>query len=101
MLDRVIRDLADNYDKSDERILEDLIEEVTTTALSISNRSDSVMNRNILALEISNAVKSLYIIRGGEGLNSLNESGKSSSFNDVIKKLRNDIIKNNKRKNSF
>lgn len=101
MLDRIKRDLADNYDESDKQVLQDLIDEVTTTALSISNRRDTHSNRTILNLEIASAVKALYLMRGGEGLNSLNDGGKSSTFNDVMEKLRNDIIKNNKRKNNF
>lgn len=101
MLEDIIKDLAENYDESDETILENMLEAVTTTALNISNRNDTEENRNLLSLEISNAVKALYLARGGEGLNSLNDGGKSSSFEDVIEKLRNNIIKNGKRKNRF
>lgn len=101
MLESIIKDLAENYDKSDKETLENMLEAVTTTALSISNRDDTEDNRNLLSLEISNAVKSMYLARGGEGLNSLNDGGKSSSFEDVIEKLRNNIIKNGKRINRF
>ena len=101
MLEMIKRDLADNYNDTDEKLLKDLIEYVTITALTIANRKDTTADRDLLSLEISYAVKSLYLLRGGEGLNGLNDGGKTSSFNDVFEKLRNDITKNNKRKNKF
>ena len=88
MLDEIINDLGDNYDYADEEVLEGIIARVTTVAHSLSNN-----NSEELTPYIKSCVKAEYLSRGGEGLNSLNESGKSSNFVDNIEKMRNDIIK--------
>lgn len=84
---KIIEDLGANY-KNDQDVLENIIDEVTSIASDISNRSDEK-----LYPYIKTAVKSIYLTRGGEGLNSISESGKSLGFNDAIEKMRNDIIK--------
>lgn len=93
MLEKIKRDLAENY-HDDEQVLNDILEEVIAVALSISNKKDV----NGLETYIINCVKAEYLARGGEGLTGLNEAGKSSSFKDNIEKLRNDIIKNGERR---
>lgn len=88
MLDEIIDDLGDNYNIDDEPILQEIINRVTTVAQTLSNN-----NTNELNPYIKTCVKAEYLSRGGEGLNSLSESGKNSSFVDNIEKMRNDIIK--------
>lgn len=88
MLEEIIEDLGDNYNDADDDLLESIIGRVTTVAQTLSNN-----NSDELKPYIKECVKAEYLSRGGEGLNSLNESGKSSNFNDNIGKMRNDIIK--------
>lgn len=88
MLDEIIQDLGENYSDEDEEILESIIERVTNVAQTLSNNDSDE-----LTPYIKTCVKAEYLSRGGEGLNSLNESGKSSSFTDNIEKMRSDIIK--------
>lgn len=97
MLDEIKSELGDNYNSTDESVLESLLEEVTANALTISNRADNAENKLFLKQEIKTCVKGLYLQRGAEGLNNLSERGTSSSFNDCMDKLRNDIIRNGKR----
>ena len=98
MINEIISELGDNYNSSDESVLEEILEEVTANALTISNRADNTENKVFLKHEIKSCVKGIYLQRGAEGLKSLNQSGTSSSFNDCIEKLRNDIIRNGKRR---
>lgn len=97
MLNEIIRDLSENFNEGDEQILSDYIDEVTTDALSISNREMNSKNINLLKSEIKKCVKSLYLQRGGEGTTSLNASGVSSSFIDAKEVLRKDIVNSGKR----
>lgn len=98
MLNEIINELGDNYNSSDESVLEAILEEVTANALTISNRANNTENKVFLKQEIKSCVKGIYLQRGAEGLNSLNERGTSSSFSDCYEKLRNDIVRNGKRK---
>ena len=86
---KIIEDLGANY-KKDQEVLENIIDEVTSIASDVSNRSNDDKR---LYPYIKTAVKSIYLCRGGEGLSSINESGKSLSFDDILQKMRNDIIK--------
>lgn len=97
MLNEIISELGDNYNSSDESVLNEILEEVTANALTISNRADNMQNKLFLKQEIKACVKGIYLQRGSEGLNSLSQSGTSSNFSDCMDKLRNDIIKNGKR----
>ncbi len=90
----IIAELGNNYRASDDTILDKLIARVTKDALFISNRKTS----DGLESEIIEAVKSLYLLRGTEDVESLSESGKSAKYRDVMKKLRQDIISNGKRR---
>ena len=94
MKDEIIADLGNNYRAEDSDILDNLIEDVTKQALFISSRKTS----DGLEFEIKEAVKSLYLLRGTEDVESLSESGKSAKYKDVMKKLREDIISNGKRR---
>ena len=90
MLEKIINDLGANY-RNDEDVLEDIISEVTSIASDISNRTS---DDEKLFPYIKKTVKAIYLTRGGEGLQSRNDGSISNSFEDIIEKLRNDIIKN-------
>ena len=93
-IDKIISDLGANYREEDKDVLEEILEEVNSIAFNISNNK----NKDQLFPYVKRAVKSIYLNRGSEGLQSLSESGISSSFEDIIEKLRNDIIKNGLRR---
>ena len=97
MLNEIINELGDNFNSSDTSVLEEILEEVTANALTISNRESNEDNKYFLKQEIKSCVKGIYLQRGAEGLNSLSERGTSSNFNDCMEKLRNDIVRNGKR----
>lgn len=94
VIDRVIADLGANY-KEDKEVLQEILEEVSSIASDISNRKE---DDEKLYPYIKKATKAVYLCRGGEGLQSSNESGVSSSFEDIIDKMRNDIVKNGLRR---
>ena len=98
MLNEIINELGDNYNTNDNSVLESILDEVTANALTISNREETIDNKLLLKQEIKNCVKGIYLQRGAEGLNSLSERGTSSNFNDCMDRLRNDIIRNGKRR---
>lgn len=92
MLEEIKRELGANYQETNDKVLVDIINDVTSNALSISN------NRlENLKPEIKSCVKAIYLQRGAESVSSLSESGISSNYVDAYEKLRNDIIKNGKR----
>lgn len=98
MLNDIKKDLADNFRDGDEAILKKIIDEVTTDALSISNRQETDENIEILSVYIKQCVKELYLQRGSEGSTSFSDSGKSTSFQDPLEKMRVNIVKSGKRK---
>lgn len=95
MLDKIIRQLGDNYDRIDNQVLIDLIDEVQHSALSFTNRTktddtiDEIIKRCVVAK---------YLQRGGEGSTSLNELGANSSFYDPIERMKTELINEGKRK---
>lgn len=95
MLEKIIEDLGANYKDDDRKVLENILEEVSSIASNISNRKK---DDEKLFPYIKKAVKSIYLTRGAEGLVSQSESGISSSFEDIVDKLRNDIVKNGLRR---
>ena len=95
MLDKIIRDLGANYNEDDYVVLEDIISEVSSIASDISNRDK---NDEKLYPYIKRAVKAEYNQRGAEGLLSRAEGSISSQFEDIIEKMRNNIIKNGVRR---
>lgn len=90
---KIKSDLGENY-RNDEDVLKDIFEEVNSIALNISNNK----NENQLFPYVKRAVKSIYITRGAEGMKSRNEGSISSSYEDIIEKMRNDIVKNGLRR---
>ena len=93
-IDKIIADLGANY-KNDKDVLEDILEQVTSIASDISNRQK---DDEKLFPYIKKAVKAEYLARGAEGLTSRNEGSISSSFEDIVDKLRNNIIKSGLRR---
>ena len=93
-IDKIIADLGANY-RNDKDVLEDILEQVTSIASDISNRPKEDEK---LIPYIKKAVKAEYIARGAEGLTSRNEGSMSSSFEDIVDKLRNNIIKSGLRR---
>lgn len=94
MLEDIILELGAYYSDEDEDMLTNILDEVTANALSFSNQTDE----SVLSLEIKQCVKSIYLRRGTEHDVSLNANGESASFIDAINELRNNIVKNGKRK---
>ena len=86
---KIINDLGPNY-MGDDNVLEEIFEEVSSIASDISNRPEDDVK---LFPHIKKAVKAKYLSRGSEGLTNRSEGSISSSFEDVIDKLRNNIIK--------
>lgn len=95
MLDKITSDLGANYNSKDEEVLEDILNEVSSIASNISNRNKEDEK---LYPYIKKAVKAIYLCRGAEGMQNISESGVSSSFEDIIDKMRNDIVKNGLRR---
>ncbi len=92
-LEKIISDLDVNY-RNDEEVLKDILEEVSSIAFDISNNKDEKK----LFPYIKKAVKAIYLTRGGEGLQSRGEGSISNSYEDIMEKLRNDIIKSGLRR---
>lgn len=97
MLNEIIRDLGDNYNDTDKKVLEDILDEATTNALFISNRVSNLENIKLLSSEIKKYVKAVYLQRGVEDVKSQSQSGLSSTYQDAYEKMRKDIISNGKR----
>lgn len=92
-IDKIIDDLGANY-QDDEEVLREILEEVNSIAFDISNNK----NKDKLFPYVKKAAKAIYLCRGGEGLTSRNDGSISNSFEDIIEKLRNDIIKSGLRR---
>ena len=93
-IDKIIADLGANYN-NDKDVLEDILEQVSSIASNISNRTEDDKK---LFPYIKKAVKAEYLARGAEGLTNRSEGNMSSSFEDTIDKLRNNIIKSGLRR---
>lgn len=92
-INKIIEDLGVNY-QNDEEVLKEILEEVNSIAFDISNNK----NTDKLFPYVKKATKAIYLCRGAEGLQSQNVGSISNSFEDIIDKLRNDIIKNGLRR---
>ena len=90
---KIINDLGPNY-MGDDNVLEEIFEEVISIASDISNRPEDDVK---LFPHIKRATKAIYLSRGAEGL-ARNEGSISTSYEDIIDKLRNDIIKSGLRR---
>lgn len=89
MLEQIKNRLGANYIENTENIINDIIEDMTSIACDASNRKQD--DKKLIPY-IKKAVISEYMQRGAEGLLSRNEGSVSSSFNDIEKKLRTDLV---------
>lgn len=89
MLEQIKKRLGANYYDNTDDVLEDIIDDMTSIACNASNREED--DEKIFPY-IKKAVISEYLARGAEGLLSRNEGSVSSSFNDIEKKLRTDLV---------
>ena len=89
MLEQIKKRLGANYRPNTDEIIKDIIEDITSIASNASNRDE---NDKKLNPYIKKAVISEYLQRGAEGLLSRNEGSLSSSFNNIEKKLREDLV---------
>lgn len=89
MLDKIKNRLGANYIENTDDVLQDIIEDMTSIACDVSNRKKDDTK---LFPYIKKAVISEYLQRGAEGLLSKSEGGESSAFNDIERKLREDLI---------
>jgi hypothetical protein len=85
---KLILDLGSNY-HNDEDVIDNLIDYYTKIASYTSHRPTTDEK---LEPYIYTAVKEAYIRRGDEGSSSSNVGGLSSSYIDIEKKLKEDII---------
>lgn len=97
LLDKIIRDLGDNYDINDNQVLLEIIDEITYSALSITNREDNEKNRKLLEPNIKKAVIAKYLQRGAENTTSYSELGKSVSYQNYMEVMTQDLIMEGKR----
>ena len=98
MLNEIIRDLGDNYNDTDKKVLEDILDEATTNALFISNRVRNLENIKLLSSEIKKYVKTVYLQRGVEDVQGQSQSGLSSTYINAYEEMRKNIVSNGKRK---
>lgn len=89
MLEQIKERLGANYIEGTDNIIQDIIADMTSIACDASNRKET---DNKLFPYIKKAVISEYNSRGAEGLLSRGEGSVSSSFNDIEKKLRIDLV---------
>lgn len=98
MLESIKSDLGENFNSDDSAVLKDILNKVTTNALFISNRADTPENVDLLEDEISECVKTIYLLRGSEDVKNQSQSGLSNTYKDAYEELRNNIVRNGKRK---
>lgn len=89
MLDKIKNRLGANYYDNTDTVLQDIIDDMTSIAVDASNRKE---NDKKLFPHIKKAVISEYLQRGAEGLLSESKGSISSSFKDIEKKLRTDLV---------
>ena len=94
-LSRIKLILGANYVENTDEVLKRIIEEIVSIACDISKRES---DDEKLFPYISKAVRAEYLTRGAEGLLSNTEGSISNSFEDIIDKMRSNIIKNGVRR---
>lgn len=104
LLSSIITDLGANYQSTDSTLLGALLDEVISDALIVSNRMQYSKTTegmsaqlDVLSSNIRKAVKSIYLLRGGEDAKSSSTSGISTTFENAIETMNYDIIRSNKR----
>ena len=95
MLKEIKKRLGANYIEGTDEVIQDIIDDITPIACDISNRDE---HDEKLIPYIKKAVISEYLTRGAEGLLSRTEGSESSTFEDIIDKMRSNIVKNGVRR---
>lgn len=95
MLKEIKKRLGANYIEDTDEVIQDIIDDITPIACDISNRDE---HDEKLIPYIKKAVISEYLTRGAEGLLSRTEGSESSTFEDIIDKMRSNIVKNGVRR---
>ena len=90
ILNQTIAELGANYNTSDEAVLKSIYNDIVTIAIATSNTD--LFNMELIPY-VKKAVKSEYLARGAEGLNSRSEGSISAIYKDITEQLRNDIIR--------
>ena len=85
---KVIRDLGSNYNSDDYVVINDIYNEMSSVA---SNLSKLKQNDARLYPFVKKATKSIYLARGSEGMKSRSEGSISSSYEDIVERLKADI----------
>lgn len=95
MLNEIKKRLGANYIEGTDDVIQDIIDDITPIACDISNRDE---HDEKLIPYMKKAVISEYLTRGAEGLLSRTEGSESSTFEDIIDKMRSNIVKNGVRR---
>lgn len=96
----IIAELGDMYDATDSAVLYDILDDVITDALYVSNRqykSNRDDQLTILKSNIKKATKTIYLQRGTEDVTSETQSGISKTYDIAMETMKQDIIRQNKR----
>ena len=96
----IIAELGALYTDADATVLSNILDDVITDALYVSNRrykSDNDNQLTILKSNIKKAVKTIYLQRGTEDVTSESQSGLSKTYDIAIETMKRDIIRENKR----
>lgn len=87
-VEKIIKDLGSNY-HDDLTVLNNIYSEIASIASNISNLTPTDAK---LYPYIKKAVKAEYLARGAEGLRSRSEGSISSTYEDIIDRLKTDIV---------
>ncbi len=88
MFDRLKKDIDVNFKVGDDSVLSDFIDDYISIASHNSNRKE---NDNKLYPYVYEAVKEAYLRRGDEGSSSSTEGSLSTSYVDIVEKLKKDV----------
>lgn len=94
-LSRIKLILGENYRETSDDVLQEIVKEMTSVACDIANRD---WDDERLFPYISKAVRAEYLARGAEGLLSNSEGSISNSFEDIVDKMRCNIVRNGVRR---
>lgn len=89
MIEKLKNDLDVNYHSEDDGVITELVNFFSVIASHHSNRKS---DDEELEPYIYEAVKSAYLRRGDEGSTGSNTGGMSSSYIDIVAKLRADVL---------
>lgn len=96
-IEKIKRQLGVNF-RNDEEVLKDILEEMYSVALNSSHREETEKNKKLLFPYVKEAVISEYLRRGNEGMQSRNEGSISTTYTDIVKKMKSDIVENGLRR---